>query len=246
MSTSINSIENSILVFEITKKFLVFKILSKELYESLREDIVKNFGLNYVEEKNQSANFRSNANDESSTHKADTNCEKKPLVVTDDLIYEYLSTIVNSFEISKEIDYTYEYALFNKNSYIIRFMQFKNFLFICLNKLNQASKSLKSVNNTNSDYAKLIYSEYFTGWQCKSLMSLIKLKFGICLDDKCFNELTKSELKSLYLKWSEFHSNEMVYFVEAIELLDVNEDVKIKCANFMDDLVNFLSKLVMI
>jgi hypothetical protein len=242
MSTNICNIENSILIFEITKKFLVFKILSKELYESLSEDILKNFGLKYVEEKNQSDNFRANINDESPNN-ADINLDKKPPVVTDDLIYEYLSTIVNSFEISKEIDYTYEYALFNKNSYIIRFMQFKNFLFICLNRLNPASKSSKSINTTNSDYAKLIYSEYYTGWHCKSLISLLKFKFGICLEDKCFNDIMKNEIKNLYLKWNEFHSNEMVYFVEAIEILDVNEDVKVKCVNFMEDLVNFLGKL---
>ena len=262
---------SSILIFEINKKFLLFKILSKEFHELLRTEIIKKFGIKYIDEKNlQSENFGGagqNENEESrdfvkadeeqtetedlenvenngSTTEADDNPsnlgtskkkkQKKKLILTNDLIYEYFSPIVNSFEISKEMNnYIYEYALFNKSQYIIRFNLHKNCLFMCIQDFNSSPNNLFK---PTLEMTKHIYSDFNSGWCCKSLISLFKYKFGICSDEKCFtNKTNHSEITELFTAWSNYYLMDQIYFLEVIEQLDVSEDTKLKCKSFLDE-----------
>jgi len=97
---------SSILIFEINKKILLYKILTDELLQLLKTEIVKNFGSNYVIEKNEqktaadendtSATEKEDNIDENKTkHETKANPEKKlnnnnaELNLTNDLIYEY-------------------------------------------------------------------------------------------------------------------------------------------------------------
>ena len=98
------SIKSSVLIFEMRKKYLLYKILTKELKSQLRSEIWKNFGARYVNEQNEKS-FEFYKSEQQST----------PLVVdesgninsnnssnfnlTDDLIYEYFSALVASYEI---------------------------------------------------------------------------------------------------------------------------------------------------
>ncbi len=244
---------SSILIFEINKKILLYKILTDELLQLLKTEIVKNFGSNYVIEKNEQKTA-ADENDTSATEKEDNidenknetkaNPEKKlnnnnaELNLTNDLIYEYFSPIVASFEISKDINYTYEYALFNKNQQTIRFYLYNNCLIMCILSNTTTSK----LNKSDSELTRLVYAEYQTSWYCKSFISLIRYKFGICSDEKCFTGLNQIDIKKLYQKWSYLHANDPVFYIEAIEQLQINEDIKIKCETFLNDLVQFLFK----
>lgn len=232
----------SILIFEMNKKYLLYKILTKELKNHLRAEVWKNFGAKYVNEKSeQSEKFynggKNNENSENEANEAkaddstDTNNNNKTnksnslnnFNLTDDLIYEYFSALVASFEISKELEFIYEYALFDQNKYIIRFHVHKNFLLlIILNVTLDYSSS--SSSSSSSDFRNQLYSEYFTSWFCKSIISLIRYKFGISTDERCFKETDESsqlEIKSFFAKWSHYFMSENLYFIEAIEKLEV-------------------------
>ena len=226
----------SILIFEMNKKYLLYKILTKELKNHLRAEIWKNFGAKYVNEKNeQSEEFyngvKTDSNEAKIDDSTDTNTNNKTnksnslnnFNLTDDLIYEYFSALVGSFEISKELEFIYEYALFNQNKYIIRFHVHKNFLLlIILNVTLDYSSS--SSSSSSSDFRNHLYSEYFTSWFCKSIISLIRYKFGISTDERCFKETDESsqlEIKSFFAKWSHYFMSENLYFIEAIEKLEV-------------------------
>ena len=276
----------SILIFDINRKFLLYKILNKNFAKQLREEIIKLFGVNYVNEKNQEQNKAENINNggnlkegeetkkkissrdsslldssieednqqnSSAEDKTETdNTQKRKssptpsiknkakLTLTNDLIYEYFSPIVNSFEISKEIAYVYEYVLINRNKYTIRFCQYNNCLILLIYNLIDQQFYL-NVNTTrkSSELTRQIYIDYYTNWFNKSLVSLLKFKFGICSNEKCFNLNKKNEIKNLYTKWSEYFLNDQSYFVEAIDQLVINDDIKAKCRLFLDDLVEF-------
>lgn len=224
---------SSILIFEMNKKYLLYQIITKELKIHLKSEIFRNFGAKYIIEKSQqnSEFYSSNNNQfnvdknkispfenlENSNNKADESTASN-FTLTNDLVYEYFSALVASFEIAKEINYVYEYAFFSQNKYIIRFHMHKNFLILILFNYNDISAI-----NESSELKNQIYSEYYTSWFCKSLISLIKYKFGICTDDRCFKDATenKLEIKNLYLKWSNYFLNENLYFIEAIEKLEV-------------------------
>lgn len=229
----------SILIFEMNKKYLLYKILTKELKNHLRAEVWKNFGAKYVNEKSeQSEKFyngaktnENEANEAKIDDSTDTNTNNKTnksnslnnFNLTDDLIYEYFSALVASFEISKELEFIYEYALFDQNKYIIRFHVHKNFLLlIILNVTLDYSSS--SSSSSSSDFRNQLYSEYFTSWFCKSIISLIRYKFGISTDERCFKETDESsqlEIKSFFAKWSHYFMSENLYFIEAIEKLEV-------------------------
>ncbi len=240
---------SSILIFEINKKILLYKILTDELYQLLKNEIVKNFGTSYVNEKNNQENLE-DTQDTSATEIENSYSEEPSIInkmnetkptemnLTNDLIYEYFSPIVASFEISKDINYTYEYALFNKNQYIIRFILFNNCLTLCI--LNNSNNN--KIDRKESDMNRLINAEYFTSWYCKSFISIVKYKFGICSDEKCFSNLNQIDIKNLYTNWSHLFANDPVYYLEAIEQLQVNEDIKIKCEAFLNELVQFFVK----
>lgn len=220
--------KSSILIFEMNKKYLLFKILTRELRSHLRSEIWKNFGAKYVNEKNeQSLEFYKTDQQIDTIQNEDTNSASNTsnnntssnFNLTDDLIYEYFSALVASYEISREIDYVYEYALFEKNKYIVRFHQYKNFLIMILfNVTTGVDPGLGSFESTNQ-----LYTEYHTKWFCKSIVSLIKYKFGISTDDRCLKEADENttEIKSIFSKWSFYYQNENLYFMEAIEKLDV-------------------------
>ena len=193
--------QSSVLIFEINKKFLLFKILSKEFHDSLRNEVIKKFGSKYVDEKNNQTSgyarehLESNEtacdtgiinsdeeeesetedtgeeeNDGSTTEVDDTaenvsnkkRKKRKKLILTNDLVYEYFSPIVNSFEISKEINYIYEYTLFKKNQHIIRFNLHKNCLFMCIQDLNASTTG--HLASPKSEMTNLIYSDFTSGF----------------------------------------------------------------------------------
>lgn len=211
----------SILIFEMNKKYLIFKILNKELKNQLRSEIWKNFGAKYVREKNeQSLEFyNSDQQDFQANDSIKANNNNNNFDLTDDLIYEYFSALVASFEISKEIDFVYEYALFNQNKYIIRFHQHKNFLIMVL---------FNNFETNSSESKNQLYAEYYADWFCKSIISLIKYKYGISTDDRCLKETDEKtiEIKSLFSRWSSYYQSENLYFFEAIEKLEVKSLVK--------------------
>ena len=197
---------SSIFVFEINKKFLLHKILTKQLEIALSADILKTFDQKYEELSTELA---------------------------DNLIYQYFSPLISSFEISRDINYVYEYASFSKHQHLIRFSLHKNCLIFCIYDATNKPES-------KSELATLIHAEYYSSWYSKSFLSLLKHKFGVCSDEKCFSKSNQRDLERLYLKWSSLYSRDQIYFVEALEQLDVNEDIKIKCDLFMQELVEFL------
>jgi hypothetical protein len=188
----------SVFVFDITKKILLCRQISVDLFRLIYDEIVKNFGLDYVKEKNS---LRNNYNE-----------------ISDDLIYEYFSPLVNSYEISKELSYSYEFGLFKKNNLILRFSSFKNCLIMYVYANNTI---MNNTNHSSSSLTSSIYSQYSTDWAAKSMLSLIRYKFGICSDDKCFNKINSNEIKLLFLQWTQLYSNDLNYFVETIEQLEV-------------------------
>lgn len=212
------SCKSSILIFEMKKKYLLYKILTKELKSHLKSEIWKNFGAKYIREKNeQNSEFYSvdaNQSDETGTNPSSAS----NFNLTNDLIYEYFSALVASYEISKEISYVYEYALFDQNRYIIRFHQYKNFLLMILFNAAGVSAGLESFEVRNQ-----LFAEYYTSWFCKSVVSLLKYKFGISTDDRCLKDTDEPavEIRSLFVKWSHLFHSENLYFVEAIEKLEV-------------------------
>ena len=221
----------SILIFEINKKFLLNKIITDELHEFLRTEIIKNFGIKYVEEK-------SNLNDaELRSSSLSSSPSQAHLSVTDDLIYEYFSPIINSYEISKEINYTSEYALFTNSDYSIRF--YPNKIFLILTIFN--SKTFIN-QEASAALTKQIYTEFYSNWYSKSFISLVRYKFGICQDERCFKEPFKTELNNLMNKWFFSFNTDQVCFTESIEKLDINDDIKIKCEQFLNELIEFLFK----
>lgn len=218
-------LKSSVLVFEMSKKTLFYKILSRELKNHLRAEIWKNFGARYVKEKSeQSTEFYSSpvpGSDETAPlHNNSTGSSATNFNLTDDLIYEYFSVLVASYEISKELNYVYEYALFDRNKYIIRFQLYKNFLIMIL--FNMPGSGLA----TDMDLKNQLYVEFYSNWFLKSIISLFKYKFGISTDYRCFKDTADenvTEIKSLFSKWTHFYQTENVYFIEAIEKLEVNK-----------------------
>ena len=204
---------SSIFVFEMNKKFLMHKILTKQLEVALSADILKTFDQKYEELSTESA---------------------------DNLLYQYFSPLISSFEISRDINYVYEYASFGRHQHLIRFSLHKNCLIFCIYDATNKPES-------KSELATLMHAEYYSSWYSKSFLSLLKHKFGVCSDEKCFSKPNQRDLERLYLKWSSLYSRDQIYFVEALEQLDLNEDIKIKCDLFMQELVEFLmdTELVM-
>jgi hypothetical protein len=240
---------SSILVFELNKKFLIYKILSQEFHDLLRDEIIKNYGVSYVYEKNQEETSKSTKNNESPDSLVsdsskvspvdDENSEnfKNKLTLTNDLIYEYFSTIINSYEISQEINYSYEYILLDQNQYIARFYLYKNLLVLCIQNLNKLE-----IADNKSELVKAIYSEFYASWCSKSLISLFKYKLGICSDEKSFTLSNQNDIKTLYVNWLNYFFTDTLYYLEAIEQLEVNEDIRMKCHQFLDTYVEFILK----
>lgn len=220
---------SSILIFELNRKFLLYKILTDELGQILKDEIIKNFGFNYVAEK-QKLNDDTSTTERENSASEESHINDQKFELTHDLIYEFFSPLVASFEITKDINYVFEYALFKKTNYIIRFNVFNNCLIMCI---------LKS-DPCDSEISKLIYSDYYSSWYLKSLISLLKYKYGICSDEKCFT--SSVDIKKLYQKWSNLFMNDPIYHIEAIEHLQVNEDIKIKCETFLNELIQILIK----
>ena len=241
---------SSILIFEINKKILLYKILTDELLQSIKTEIISNFGSNYVIEKNsqQKTVETVEENDTSTTERENSfseepfneqvNKPKQEMNLTNDLIYEYFSPIIASFEISKDINYSYEYVLFNKSQHIIRFNLYNNCLILCI-----LSNSLK-LTQSESELNKLIFSEYYTSWYCKSFISLIKYKFGICSEEKCFNGLNQIDIKKLYQKWSYLFSNDLVYYIEAVEQLQMRALIRFHFKTMNQCLKQTLKKIL--
>jgi hypothetical protein len=277
----------SVLIFELNRKILLYKILNNSLAKELRKEIIKLFGVNYVKEKNvENRNKKTGAenetkpeaksmenskastdsfldssieeeeeeNDESSTEDntetdntqklrtssptTNTPEAKASLTLTNDLIYEFFAPMINSFEITREINFIYEYALLDRNKYTIRFYLYTNCLILLVYNFGDVnSGSIRA----SSEMTRQVYIDFYTNWFNKSLISLLKFKFGICSDEKCFRlSANKNEIKRLYLKWSEYFLSDQAYFVESIDQLVVNDDIKAKCKYFLDDLVGFL------
>lgn len=287
----------SVLVFELSRKFLLYKILERELAKQLKFDIINSFGVNYVTEKNNQDERRSSkarkkgaeankstakgrsvsssseksdsvvdtSTEDEESHQLDSNLARQDsadntetdntlnkvssrpstpvkLALTNDLIYEYFSPIVNSFEISREINFQYETLQINRNRYFVRLYLYKNCLTLLIYDVDAQQASLSDSSDT--ELTRQLYVDFYTNWFNKSLLSLIKFKFGICSDDKCFkSRQNKLELKNLYKKWSEYFLNDQSYFVESIDSLVVNDDIKSKCKHFLDELVGFLHNM---
>ncbi|CAF0708209.1 unnamed protein product [Brachionus calyciflorus] len=206
--------KTSFLVFDSKRKFLLYKILTKELQNHLLKEFDIYFSSAKLEDKTNQ----------------DTN---QTLELESDLVYEYFAPIVNSFEISKDINFKFESTLLNNSNYSIRFYPFKEYLFICIYDLKYLNLTFKTTDLVNQ-----VYSDYYSNWFCKSFLSLIIFKYGICLDKKCFD----SNFKSLFLKWCDLFLTQHVYYVEAIEVVQVNEDIKNKCETFLDEFINNLSQ----
>jgi hypothetical protein len=284
----------SILIFELNRKILLYKILNTCLAKELRKEIIKLFGVNYVNEKNvenrnkkvdiegeEPANESMPKNTSMETSKTsadsfldssieddeselsteqntetdntlklrtssptyDTQPQVKPsLTLTNDLIYEFFAPMINSFEITREISYCYEYALIDRSKYTIRFYLYTNCLILLIYNFGDVQAYLSSSSiRASSELTRQVYIDFYTNWFNKSLISLLKFKFGICSDEKCFKlSANKKEIKRLYLKWSEYFLNDQAFFVESIDQLVVNDDIKAKCKHFLDDLVAFL------
>jgi hypothetical protein len=221
----------SILIFDKNKKYLLYKILNKDILNLLINEFNKEYGENQ--------NFQSLSpipENQQAPHRPTT-------MLTDDFIYNYFAPIINSFEISKEMNYVYEYALFNKNQYIIRFTLYDNCLLLCIyscvNSLQLQSSQQKNISTEVLELNKLVYNDYHTNWCSKSMISLIKYKFGICSDERCFNEID-NELENLFVKWSKLHSFDVIYFIESIEYLQVNDETRLKCDAFVKEFIYFI------
>ena len=264
---------SSILIFDINKKYLLYKILNKDILKLLTSELNKKYG-----EENENQALSPIPENQPPPSPPPQEEQEEPKItknlLTDDFIYGYFAPIINSFEISKEMNYEYEYALFNNNQYIIRFTLYDNCLLLCI--YNSNSSSVSSVNSPSQqqeqqqaklstilrpmstvataftqqrqepvsapqDLNKLIYNDYYTNWCSKSIITLIKYKFGICSDERCFNEID-NELKNLFVKWSRLHSNDIIYYIEAIEYLQVNDETKLKCDQFVKEFIEFLNE----
>jgi hypothetical protein len=260
----------SILIFEINKKFLLFKILDRKFTKQLKIEVTRLYGdENFHQDEDNVQNlstefdrdeiFHSEENG-SSTEEVETEIEnlyhkssatplsRMKLKLTNDLIYQYFSPIINSFEISREINYLFEYIFIDRNKYIIRFYLHKNCLVLLIYDMNHQNFYQNSLNVASKfgscELTRQIYIDFYTNWYNKSIISLLKFKFGICADEKCFNNQSlnnnRKEIHNLFLKWSELFQNDQSYFVEAIDQFVLNDDIKSKCKYFLDELIGFL------
>jgi hypothetical protein len=193
------SLLSSMLIFDIKKRFLMYKILNKEL----TDDLLDKFRKTYAD-----------------TPEVDTD---KPCL-NDDFIYGYFAPLISSFDITKDLNYAVDYVLFNNNQYIIRFSCYDNLLLLCFFNPTVLAATFKLNSSTN----RMIFQEYYTNWCCKSMTSLIKYKFGICSDERCFASVS-DELRNLFHKWSYYHLTDEIFFMEAIDYLQINDDTKLKC-----------------
>lgn len=168
-------IHASILAFDLNKKVLLFKFMTKQFKKLLDSEFINNFGDPYSKEADSESN----------------------------LFYQYFSPLISSFEISKDINFVYEHVLLNNSQYILRFNPYKNCLILCFYDSNQFQ-----FGYSHSTIARSVHNEFFTSWHCKSLVTLIKYKFGICYDEKCF--VNQGEIRRLILKWSNLFTQDHV------------------------------------
>lgn len=174
----------SLMVFEINKKILLYKLLSPSFAAILNAEIAKNYG-------NNEDDSISNQQEPQSYECSDESPEEI-------LYYQYFAPIINSFEISRDLSFVYEYILFERRQHVIRFYLYKNCLVLSIYDMRQA---VPAVGQVNSMTTRLIHAEYYSSWYSKSFVSLMKYKFGICGDEKCFTNQTM-EFNRLYSNWS--------------------------------------------
>ncbi|RNA32470.1 Hermansky-Pudlak syndrome 1 -like protein [Brachionus plicatilis] len=199
----------SILLFETKRKFLIFKILTNEL----KDHLIKEFHIYFSDGKLENQ-----------------------VELNDDLIYEYFAPIVNSFEISRELNYRFDHVILKKSNFYIKFYLYKNCLLLSILPINQ----LNSLTQ-NTDLTKKIYGDFYSNWFLKSFITLAKFKFGICLDEKCI-QIDNSEISELFLRWSNIFFTHHLYFIEAIEEVQINDDIKKRCEYFIKDFVTYLAQ----
>lgn len=240
----------SLLIFDKRSKQLLFKILTGEFSSHLKQEIISSFGEAYILEKNKIISDLNQDEEQTNTltEASTLQEESKPddpqptvkppdLKLTDELISEYFSPLISSYEFSKDLNYTYEYALFNKPEYMAYFYSYKECIILTIFDSNRFE-----LTKSSNYFMKYVYSEYYSSWCCKSLISLFKYKFSICLNEKCLSKDSKKEIKRLFLKWCNYFQTEQIYFLEAIEQIEVNDDIKIKCEKFMERVIDFLQK----
>lgn len=113
---------SSILVFDLNKRCLLFKLLSDELTNALLKEI----------------------------NKTNSNQEEQITSLNSDFLNSYFSPLVSSFEISREIDYLYEILSFNAYKSTIRYNLYENCLILCIFESENVTNS--KVNCLLNDY----------------------------------------------------------------------------------------------
>ncbi len=206
------NLASSLLVFEINKKILLYKWLSPSFAAVLNAEISKNYGGNKSnpEHKTEAGEDTDGASDSE-----------------DILFYQYFSPIINSFEISRDLNFVYEYILFDRRQHVIRFHLYKNCLVMSVYDTRQ---TVPAVGLIKSPATRLIHAEYYSSWYSKSFVSLMKYKFGICADEICFAN-QRSGFDRLYSNWSNLFINDQVTFfvlqsdLELLELINLKSVV---------------------
>lgn len=202
---SISNPKISLLLFQIKRKFLIYKLLTNDLKDHLINEFQVYFSSGKLENQ---------------------------LELSDDLIYEYFAPIVNSFQISIDLNYRFDHFLL-KNFYI-KFYLYKSCILLLIFSVDNFNPSKQITNVTNK-----IFGDFYSKWFCKSFISLVKFKFGICSDERCF-QINNSEINELFIKWSELFSIYHLFFIEAIEEVQINDDIRNRFECTIKEFIEFL------
>ncbi len=151
------------------------------------------------------------------------------------LLYQVFSPLLSSFEISRDMSFLYESLLFGQRAHAVRFTAYKGCLLLCLHDSSH-------LHQIDAALPRSLHADFHSAWFSKSFLSLLKYKFGVCADEQCFRHAAAAEVRALFAFWSALFARTQVFFVEAIEQLEVNEDVRLKCEAFMNELAEFFTK----
>lgn len=197
----------SLLLFETKRKFLIYRILSNDLKVHLINEFQIYFSSGKLENQ---------------------------LELSDDLIYEYFAPIVNSFQITRDLNYRFDHILLKKSNFFIKFFLYKNYIILLIFAIDRFNPSNQTSSITNQ-----IFGDFYANWFFKSFLTLVRFKFGICLDERCF-QIKNPEINELFFKWSNLFSTQHLFFIEAIEEVQFNDDIKQKFEYSIKQLISFL------
>lgn len=217
-------------------------MITPELMDLLKSEIRENFNPEYLKEQQayeqESDHLQDDNNNDS--HNNNSGNEADMSASFRNLLFQYFTTLVASFGICKSTNHLLETVFLDKKNYLFRLCSYQNFLIIVSVNSDSFGKIEHDLNPNKSEMRTEIYFEFYTNWLIKSFVSLLRYKFGICTSE---DQKMLSEIRSVFCSWCDLYLNDHLFYVEAIEKLDLNDDTKKSCLNMINELGNVFKKI---